>query len=152
MGIQTKQKRINDHTYEVVQFGAKQANRVLVSLVKMLGGSLAELVSAPGDVEARLSVAVGALQKSLSADDLEAMCEAFASRTTLVLTAQSAAGPQTIKTPLAGIFDEHFSGDNYPSLFQWLAFAIEFNYASFISGGKGLAGSLAALGVTPVAP
>lgn len=132
MAIEVKDRKIGNHTYRVTQFGAKQANRVLVSLFKLVGGGFADLVSTPGEAEARLGAAVAALQKSVSADDLNAVCDAFASKTKLILQAQLNGGPQEVPQDLAPMFDDHFAGASYPDLFRWLAFAIEVNYASFL--------------------
>jgi hypothetical protein len=135
MAIEVKQKEIGGVIYQVTQFGAKQANRTLVTLFRMLGGGVAEIFQATGTAEERIGAALNGLQKTLNPDDLESLCQAFASNTKIIVMATTTAG----KVPIPQVldYDNHFAGDNLRHQFSWLAFAIEVNFGNFL-GGRGV--------------
>lgn len=134
MGIEKHKHNISGHTYLLTTFGAKQGQRVLLRLAKILGPAAAEIVT-KGD-----EGAPAAIQMALSAaaeEDFDYITDAFAESCSLVLTLTTAAGSRDADpVPLKGMYDTHFAG-RYYDLGSWLFWCIERNFADFF-GDKGI--------------
>ncbi len=121
---ETKQKQIGDYTYAVTQFGAKQGGRVMIRLLKIVGGAAGEAMK--GDNEFDMST-VGSmitnLAETLQEDDFDYLCETFAAASTV----QGGEFPNPIPLTTEGVFDLHFAG-KYLELGQWLLFAVDANF------------------------
>jgi hypothetical protein len=120
--IETKEKQIGGrgYVYRVTQFGAKKGNQVMVRLAKVIGKMVG------GDLEQIVTNLVDAIDET----QLDFFCDAFASMT------EVAGGDfkGAVKLSSEGVFDLHFAGE-YKEMGQWLLFAIETNYASFLPEG-----------------
>ncbi len=128
MGIERKEKQCGDHVYEVQQFGAKQGRRILVKVFKLLGPALGEAAGADkGQTDgATISALLRSASESVDVDLFDEVCDAFAQCTRVHLDDKRAP-----KLDDDDNFDQVFAG-NYAEMFQWLAFAFEVNYGSFL--------------------
>ena len=145
--IERREKRIGKTTYKVEQFGAKQGRLVLFRLFRLLGPAMSALAEGgdPGDMIGR---ALRRFAESANESDFDSLCEAFAAKTKVVHEATTAGGTVGVDLDLAADFDSHFA-NNYGEMLQWLAFAIEANYASFLGeNGAALEKLGASLGKT----
>lgn len=99
MVFESKESKLGDNTYMVTPLGAVTGRKLLLRVMKAMGG------------------------KSLTAiaeEDFDFLCDTLAT-TTLVKRSDG-------KTfPLKDIFDSHFS-TNYDEMTKWLLFALEVNY------------------------
>ena len=132
MGIESRKKTIGAHTYTVEQFGAKEGGRVLVRIAKMLGGAVGEAASMAdaASLGGKLDV-IGKVFSNftdhVSEDDYDYLCDKFSPKTRVT------GGDYGEKEPkLSDYFDSHFAGA-YWDMAQWLAFAFEVNYGSFLA-------------------
>jgi len=126
---ETKQKVVGAHRYHVTQFGARQGGRVLVRLLKMLGGAAGEALKSEGDLDmGAVGNMVANLADTLGEADFDFLCDQFAPATSVEINGKL--------LPLAtdGLFDLHFAGA-YVEMGQWLLFAIEANYGGFLGAG-----------------
>lgn len=129
-------KKIGDHTYRVTPLGALAGTHLLVRLCKLAGISASAFIdgssNAPG-IEQALSRGAGdalrTLMQDLKPDETVAILTQLAETTTVVL------GDREPK--LDKLFDLHFAG-RYGEMFAWAQFAMETNFASFISGRGGV--------------
>lgn len=141
--VKSKQIGKRGFTYTVSQFGAREGSRVLVRLMKILGSiagaglqqvdkkSLA--TGSDGNVTLSLAAighAITDFADKIGEDDFDWLCEKF------IPTTEVSGGTYKQGIPLAtdGVFDLHFAGQ-YAEMGQWLLFAIEVNYASFLPEG-----------------
>jgi hypothetical protein len=136
MAIETRERRIGDHTYRVTQFGAKQGRAMLVRLVKLGGPGVGSFVGGVGRgdaMESALALGVGDalhdLAGRLNEAEIASMMDEFAKFTVLVQSAD-------VELRLSDILDDHFAGA-YDEMLQWVRFALEVNFASFFVGTKG---------------
>lgn len=121
--INTVTKTIGETSYAVSQLGALQGREALRRLAAIAGPA----------IEGGETVFFGKLVASIQKDDLEYFCNLFAKSTIL-----------DGKVPLASTFDVHFAG-NYGDMLEWLIFAMEVNFKSFLDGVlKRMAGALVA--------
>lgn len=127
--MKQEQKTIGDHVYTVSLLGAKNGTRMITTLIRVLGPSVAGL--AAGGKGKDSAVDFGAFAQGLAAaQGLEATVEkviqdlAKASRVTL---------PDGNQPVLWDVYDMHFPG-RYGELVGWLAFALEANFGSFFTG------------------
>lgn len=137
---ETKQKQIGarGYTYHVTQFGAREGGRVIVRLLKMLGGALGSAVKADDaenavgfDVDAIGNV-IANIAETVTEADFDFLVDTFAKCSSVSGGDYRAPAPLTTE----GIFDLHFAGA-YVELGEWLLFAIEVNFGSFL-GESGL--------------
>ena len=133
--IETKQKQIGPrgYTYHVTQFGAKQGGRVLVRLLKMVGGAAGDAMGGVKDFD--LSVIgkmVGNLAETVSEEDYDFLCDTFTPLSSVSGGEYQAASGMPLSSE--GVFDLHFAGA-YQELGQWLLFCIEVNYGGFLGEG-----------------
>lgn len=157
---ETKAKEIGDrgYSYHVIQFGAREGGRVLVRLLKMLGGVAGTAIEGATLDEkeqaetALVSIGMSTAGKMLSnfaetvsEDDFDYLIDKFAPTTSV------SGGDFKGAVPLSteGVFDLHFAGA-YPELGQWLLFAIEVNFGSFLGEGGILQKAKAMANVRPV--
>jgi hypothetical protein len=132
---ETKEKQIGERgfVYHVTQFGAREGGRVLVRLLKMVGGAAGAAVESEQDFDMRtVGKIVSNLAESVSEEDFDTLVATF------MKTTDVSGGAYKTRAPLAtdGLFDLHFAGA-YGELGQWLMFAIEVNFGSFL-GESGL--------------
>lgn len=145
--LETSRREIGGVPYEVTQLPFAQARKVLVLLSKKvlpglslaLSGAVAAVAKdgKAGLLDAGVSdIAAGVtrLVQDLDEADLIALEEAFGPCTKVHL-------PDG-KTPIltAPNRASHFKGGSLFSYFEWLAFAIEVNYADFFSAAAPLLG------------
>lgn len=135
MGIEKRTTTIDGHTYTLTLFGAKEGQRVLLRLAKILGPAAAEIVTR-GDEGAAAAIQM-ALGTAADAD-LEFLTDSFCARCDLVYTMTTGAGPRPTPTPLKTQYDEHFA-QRYMALGEWLFWCIQENFADFF-GDKGIGG------------
>jgi len=130
---ETKQKQIGDrgYTYHVNQFGARHGGRVLVRLLKMIGGAAGDAMQ--GDDVAGFDAAlVGKLVSNLAEtakeEDFDFLCDTFAK------ASQVSGGEFANPVPLSsdGLLDLHFAGC-YKELGHWILFAVEVNFGNFLA-------------------
>jgi len=129
---ETKQKQIGDrgYTYHVTQFGARHGGRVLVRLLKILGGAAGEAMQSEG-VQGFDPVLIGRLVANLAEtaqeEDFDFLCDTFAK------AGQVSGGQYPNPVPLSsdGLFDLHFAGA-YKELGSFLLFAVEVNFGGFL--------------------
>lgn len=118
-------KTINGTTFEVQKFPAKRGLQVLTKLGNMVGpalGGLGDRLDEADSTAAGLS-ALGRALETLEFERLEWLIDAMA-EVTIVHGAKG-----TAKLP--DVFDAIFAGA-YAKVFQWLMFALEVNFGSFL--------------------
>ena len=129
---ETKQKQIGTrgHTYHVTQFGARHGGRVLVRLLKMIGGAAGEAMKGDADGFDMRTVGgmVSNLAETVNEDDFDYLCDTFAKTTSIELDGK------VVSLTTEGLFDLHFAGA-YIELGQWLLFAVEVNFGGFLGEG-----------------
>ncbi len=129
---ETKRKQIGErgYTYHVAQFGARQGGRVLVRLLKMLGGAAGEAMQNDSDGfdMATIGRLVSGLASGLEEADYDWLVGTF-----IPATAVSGGTYQNkaIQLDTEGVFDLHFAG-SYGEMGKWLLFAIEVNFGNFL--------------------
>lgn len=116
MALKTQEREIDGVKYRVTQLGAVDGRAVLLRLLKAFGPSAAAML---GD-----NIAEAVAKLNLSEDDLSYFCQQFGQKTFVVL------GDKTPR--LDNVFDEHFAG-RYRAMILWLGFAVEVNFADFLS-------------------
>lgn len=134
---ETKEKQIGSrgYRYHVIQFGAREGGRVLVRLLKMVGGAAGEAMAGGDDALDGFDLStvgkmLGNLAETLSEDDFDYLVDKFAPATAVSGGAYKA--PMPLNTE--GVFDLHFAGA-YQELGQWLLFAVEVNFGGFLGEG-----------------
>jgi hypothetical protein len=128
---ETKHKTIGDrgNVYHVTQFGARHGGRVLVRLLKMIGGAAGEALKSEGDFDMNVvGNVVANLAETVSENDFDYLCDTFAVATEVEINGKS------VPLSTEGVFDVHFAGA-YIELGQWLLFAVEVNFGSFLGAG-----------------
>lgn len=118
-------KQIGNHTYTVTQFGAREGGRVFIRITRLLGPAIG------GGAEGGAAAMIGQLSTALDESDFDSLCDTFAAATMVTGGDYGAKQPQ-----LKAVFDDHFAG-RYDELLEWLLFAFEVNYGSFL-GALGL--------------
>jgi hypothetical protein len=139
----TEKKTIGGTTYHVSQFGALKGREILFHLTKFLGPATSGYV-AGDDIAASLGLALQTWCEKANKDDFILLCTAFAEVTKYE---QPLTSGEVIHVELSKTFDSHFAG-HYGYMLAWLAFAIQVNFASFLSEiGSELGATLAAIGI-----
>jgi hypothetical protein len=147
--LQTKEKTIGEHRYQVTQLSAPEGRRLLVRLYKVLGPSLGAITKGLDGVDGKavkleelrlefVGEALRELAMHLNEDDLEHLCEVMGKQTMVHL-----GGDKWV--PLQDVSALHFAG-RYDEMFKWIAFALETNYAGFFKGTATLGGLASKLG------
>ena len=140
MAIKTEEKQIGACIYRVSQLGAIKGRAAFLRLVKALGPIAGGLVDAKGKQAASLDLGDLMARLTLTEDDLTFFCDLFAEKTFIVKSDG--------KTPrLDHCFDDHFAG-RYLEMIQWLAFAVQVNFADFFGAALNAASGQA----SPSAP
>lgn len=150
MGVETRQKIIGDTTFRLTLFGAKQGQKVLLRVSKIIAPGLAALAGSAllqafktGSLSsiAELDVDIGGAVRQVfdvaSDQDLDYLNDAFSAKTEILITARSNAGEQQIPIALSEgkKFEEVFSL-RYQDWIAWLTWCLSENYADFF-GFKG---------------
>jgi hypothetical protein len=131
--IKSEQKAIGDrgYTYTVRQFGAREGGRMLVFLGKLLGKPIGDAVSGGKSLDLETAGRViSGLADAVSEQDFDHLVNSFAKHTDVT---GGTYGAKSLPLHTEGVLDLHFAGA-YGELLQWLAFAVEANYASFFAG------------------
>ena len=98
----------------------------MVRLFKAVGPAASAAIDSKGGLDSSsLSTIIGNLAESLSEEDFDYLCQAFASGSAV----QN--GSKLVDLKEQGVFDLHFAG-RYGELLQWLWFCIEANFGSFL--------------------
>lgn len=119
------------YSYTVQQFGAREGGRMLVRLGKLLGKPVGDAVSAGESLQLEtVGRVISGLADSITEQDFDQLVDAFSKRTKVT---GGEYGSKTIPLSTEGVLDLHFAGA-YGELVSWLMFAIEVNYADFLSG------------------
>lgn len=132
---ETKSKQVGGrgYTYHVTQFGAREGGRVLVRLLKMIGGAAGEAMA--NDTEGFDMVVVGRMisnvAETVSEQDFDYLVDTFMKTTSV---SGGTYGDRQVPLGTDGVFDLHFAGA-YQELGQWLLFAIETNFGGFLGEG-----------------
>jgi hypothetical protein len=131
----TVDKQIGErgYVYHVTQFGAREGGRVLVRLLKMIGGAAGAAVASEQDFDMQtVGKIISNLAESVSEQDFDTLVETF------MKTTEVSGGTYNTRAPLTteGLFDLHFAGA-YDELGQWLLFAIEANFGGSFLGKSG---------------
>ncbi len=130
MALTTQQKTIGANTYEVTQLNAIKGRGVFTRFAKMIAPVIEELAAGDTgkDANARIAKAFASLLGSLSEDDMNFFCDAFAPTTCLVIDD----GGKTRRPALKDLFGLHFAS-NYSEMLGWLYFCLEVNFGSFFA-------------------
>lgn len=132
MALLVQSKTIGEYSYAVTQLDAVKGRRVFARLLKVAAPALASLSGGSKVKPDDLAKGLAALAETLSEDDVDFFCDAFAPSTTVTLADGKA--PR-----LSDIFAVHFAG-KYLELVKWLAFALEVNFGPFWRGLSAKAG------------
>jgi hypothetical protein len=108
----------NTYTLSALPFG--EASPTFVSLLRVLGPALAEILAQPGDQNLAIARSISYVCEHLSAADLDSLTRAFAKHTQIN---GQALGPAV---------NLHFAG-RFGELFQFLRAAVEYNFADFFA-------------------
>ena len=137
--LPTATRTIGARTFIVSALPTVHGRRLFFKLVKIVGPSLTKFIaSIEGEDIAQanartLAAAAEELIKSLDESTFDDFYDTFASHTQV--------STEHGQVPFARVSATVFSGD-YGSMVKWLAFCLEFNYASFF-GDLGLTNRLA---------
>lgn len=127
---------IDGDRYEMTLFGATQGYRLMHLLFRMFGPAFGQVMDALEghddiqDVNLSSEAAVAALQAlatSVKQSDLDTVIDA------LKKSCHVGVGGTDKTTPLAGVFELHFSG-RMATMFRWLLWGLQTQYQDF-SGG-----------------
>lgn len=127
---------IDGAKYTVTPLGALVGMRMLARITRIVGGSLADVVSLKA-AAAAIGTALAGFAERLTEEDVVYLCDTFMEST------QLEAEPGKV-VPLKGVFNTHFAG-RYVELFEWLKFCAEVNFGP-------LAKALKAAKAQPSAP
>lgn len=136
MSRTVREKQIGEYRYLVTLLGAKAGRSMLVRLTKLLGPATASFLEgvlhAKGGLTESLALgsadAIRDIALKLTEKDLADISDQLAHFTAVVISHDTE--PQLDK-----ILDEHFAG-RYDAYMQWLAFALEANFASFFGASS----------------
>jgi hypothetical protein len=123
--IQPKEKMIGENTYQVRLLPSELGFRSAAKLANLIGPGLKTLQE--GGAESVTGFFGGMLADELLTTRLEFFTNLFKEYTSVRLKG----APGFVN--LSSVYEYHFSG-NYLEMFQWLAFCIEVNHASFFTG------------------
>jgi hypothetical protein len=129
MSIERLTKQIDNTTFELTTWGAKDQQHVLVRLLKVLGPAFGTLTMQAADVEKAIAAATAALSDA----DLDYIDSKLAGATKVCLQAQTTSGTREMWVPLTGQYDALFAG-HLDLWLAWLAWGLQANFASFFSG------------------
>lgn len=123
----TKEKQIGDrgYVYHVTQFGAREGGRIAIRLGKIFGGALGAAIKS--DTERDVGDMIAKAFDAVTEQDFDALIDTFAKCSAVSGGDYKGQAPLTAE----GLFDLHFAGA-YGELVQWLIFAFEVNFGSFL--------------------
>ena len=131
MGVQTKDRVINDSKYEVTQFTARRALRLQARLLRVAGPAVGKVANARGlDESLDLGAIVSELVDRLDEKEVESLVMDLLSctrRDGIELTAEA--------------FDLAFAGNLF-EVVKVIGFVLQVNYGDFIEALTGGQGSL----------
>lgn len=149
--LRVEEKYIGDKRFKVAQFGSKDGRHVLIRLAKMLSPIAGAFFSGLDDKPEKnvsimemkvpfksIGAALAQLAYSLNESDLDIIIEDLAKQTTFEMP-----NGNWVKLQGEGAFLNAFNdgeGFDYGLQNEWLLFALEVNYKSFLKGLGGLGG------------
>lgn len=127
MAVKTEDRVIGEHTYRVTQLTALKARALFARLVRFVGPAAATVVGAGRKVSlGELGSILGDLSERVTDDELGWFCDRLGECSYIV-----GDGGRTQQLERA-IIDIHFAGALL-DMFKWMAFALEVNFADFLS-------------------
>lgn len=135
MARERQQTVIDGHRYEMTMFPATESYRLFHRLLKIIGPAFGKIVDAMGDGDIQdvdLSnettiEAIIALTTHIKESDLDHVIDKLRNCTHVGVDGSD----KTV--PLKGIFEMHFAGA-LASMFRWLLWGLQVQYANFIEG------------------
>ncbi len=151
MALRTEKRTIGDFTYQVTQLGYREGRALLPIVLRAVGPSLGTLLEGmiQGgkvvlDSNMDLSRALSEFSASLTEQDLERITDKLSERSWILDAERHQMPPdESGKVNLSNVEEEHWP-PRWGECAQWLAFALEVNFASFL-GGAGVGGVLSAV-------
>lgn len=142
--MQTKNRIIGNHKYEVRQLGTSEAEELLVRLVRVLGPVLGALledvgggIKSPKGIKSLLDMDVTTVSKALHELGMRLTVEDLRHLRTVFGNASVCHQPDGKALPMKLEYQElHWCG-RISDMFKWLGFCLEVNYSDFF-GGAGL--------------
>ena len=168
MAIETKEKTIGDHAYQVTQLPASKARKLLTRLFKVAGPSVGKALEGLGktlkqtvaskkegegltinlrDLDlSKLSDAVTLLAQNVFEEDFEYVVAALLEGERVRVQIDGKWPVLTLESS-----DMLFAG-KLDQMFRLIAFALEVNFAGFFGGSGGIASVLASVGAPESQP
>lgn len=152
MGTVVKERVIGNFTYRVRQHGYREGRALLPVVLRAAGPGLAALVSGMGagegkgmDATVDISGAIAEFTSALSAEDLAHITDKLAERSWILNGAQYQylCDPKG-NTLLSNVEEEHWP-ERYGDWAQWVYFALEVNFGSFLGGNGSLGKTLSSI-------
>jgi hypothetical protein len=131
--LKTTETVIDGHRLRVTQLALGQSRPMFFKLTKICGPAVVSFMKAlDGKKLADVALpvmadAIGELIKSLDYETFNAFVQTFARVTETF-------DEKNVSILLSGSIELDAFGGNYGTLLKWLAFCLEFNFASFLSG------------------
>jgi len=148
MAVQVETRTIGDVTYRVTQLTALKGRALFARLIRFVGPSVAAAVGS-GNVKSLLDMDVGGILEQFSSrvtdEELGYFCDVLGSCTEIV--GDNGATQALNKS----VFDIHFAG-RLLDMFKWMGFALEVNFADFLSVLKRIQGERSTAPASPVSP
>lgn len=142
MGLEAKDKTIGEHTYRVYQLPATQGLTMFMDLAKMVGPSLGVLIDAVKSEKggaASLSDLMGtSLQGDAFGTAIAALVERFDTAKVQDMISKLREKSEVDVSgsgnfvKLGAVYEAHFAG-KIGTLLSWLRFALEVQFADFLS-------------------
>ncbi len=133
MAIETKEKVINGHKWEVSQWPAREALRMKIRLGKTIGPALGKALSA-GDLDSELSdMKLDGIIEAL----VDRLDETASVQMVLDMLSQTLVDGKHVGKD--SVFDDHFTS-NFGELYQGLAFVLEVNFGGFMQAAASITG------------
>lgn len=127
MAVKTEERRIGDHTYRVTQLTALKARALFARLVRFVGPAAATAIGAGMKINmSQLGSLLSELTERVSDDELGWFAARLGECSYLV----GDNGKALQLEP--SVVDMHFAG-SLLDMFKWMAFALEVNFADFLS-------------------
>lgn len=152
MGVREERRTIGQFTYLVRQHGYREGRALLPVVLRGIGPTLGTLLEGVGkggklslESDLDLSAALTEFSTSLSEQDLEHITDKLAQRSWIVDAKQHglACGEDGL-AHLPNVEEDHWP-ERYNEWLQWLMFALEVNFSSFLGGAGSVSGALSAV-------
>lgn len=145
MAVETKEVTVGDKLYTVQQFTASRGLKIFNSLIKLIGGSLAELLGDEGSdlAQAAKSGDTSILVDVAFASAVDKFIDSMDKVDTVQLCKDLLSGTFDAQTSQPVNFDMDFAGD-YGTMLALIIEVVKINYGSVFSGGALSLGALPA--------